>query len=114
MEPRQFYLWIIKSIRFACTYVNREMVPKNQIPQQGWHGRGCLVDMVRGDASLLSREEYWIGLPCPPPGDLPDPGIQPGSPALQADSLSPESPGKPHSISIPFHKEALHLVDEHL
>ena len=69
------------------------MVPKNQIPQQGWHGRGCLVDMVRGDASLLSREEYWIGLPCPPPGDLPDPGIKPVflmSPALQVGSLPSE------------------------
>ena len=35
----------------------------------------------------FSRQEYWSGLPFPPPGDLPDPGIKPGSPALQADSL---------------------------
>ena len=35
----------------------------------------------------FSRQEYWSRLPCPPPGDLPDPGIKPGSPALQADSL---------------------------
>ena len=35
----------------------------------------------------FSREEYWSGLPFLPPGDLPDPGIEPGSPALQADSL---------------------------
>ena len=35
----------------------------------------------------FSRREYWSGLPCPPPGDLPDPRIEPGSPALQADSL---------------------------
>ena len=53
------------------------------------------MDMVRGDASLFSREEYWIGLPCPPPGDLPDPGMQPGSPTLQADSLPSEPPRKP-------------------
>ena len=33
------------------------------------------------------RQEYWSGWPLPPPGDLPDPGIEPGSPALQADSL---------------------------
>ena len=33
----------------------------------------------------LSRQEYWHGLPCPSPGDLPDPGIEPRSPALQAD-----------------------------
>ena len=35
----------------------------------------------------FSRQEYWSGLPCPPPGDLPNPGIEPRSPALQADSL---------------------------
>ena len=35
----------------------------------------------------FSRQEYWSGLPCPPPGDLSDPGIKLGSPALQADSL---------------------------
>ena len=40
----------------------------------------------------FSRQEYWNGLPFPSPGDLPDPGIQPGSPALQADSL-PSEPG---------------------
>ena len=38
----------------------------------------------------FSRQEYWSGLPCPPPGDLPNPGIEPGSPALQPDSLPPE------------------------
>ena len=43
----------------------------------------------------FSRQEYWIGLPFPPPGDLPDPGIEPGSPALQADSLPSKPPGKP-------------------
>ena len=36
----------------------------------------------------FSGQEYWSGLPFPSPGDLPDPGIEPGSPALQADSLS--------------------------
>ena len=42
----------------------------------------------------FSRQEYWSGLPCPPPGDLPDPGIEPGPPALQEDSLPSEPPGK--------------------
>ena len=41
----------------------------------------------------FSRQEYWSGLPFPSPGDLPNPGIEPGSPALQADALSSESPG---------------------
>ena len=43
----------------------------------------------------FSRQEYWSGLPFPSPGDLPDPGIEPRSPALQADALSSEPPGKP-------------------
>ena len=44
----------------------------------------------------FSRQEYWSGLPFPSPGDLPDPGIEPGSPALEADALTSEPPGKPH------------------
>ena len=43
----------------------------------------------------FSRQESWNGLPFPSPGDLPNPGIKPGSPALQVDSLSSEPPGKP-------------------
>ena len=42
----------------------------------------------------FSRQGYWSGLPCPPPGDLPNPGIEPRSPALQANSLPSEPPGK--------------------
>ena len=42
----------------------------------------------------FSRQEYWSKLPFPSPGDLPDPGIEPSSPALQADSLLSETPGK--------------------
>ena len=47
----------------------------------------------------FSRQEYWSGLSCPPPGHLPNPGIQPGSPTLQADSLPSEPPGKLASFS---------------
>ena len=43
----------------------------------------------------FSRQEYWSGLPFPSPGSLPDPGIEPWSPALQADSLQTELWGKP-------------------
>ena len=42
----------------------------------------------------FSRQEYWSGLPFPSPGDLPNPGIEPRSPALQADALTSEPPGK--------------------
>ena len=43
----------------------------------------------------FSRREYWSGLPLPSPGDLPNPGIELRSPALQDDSLPSEPPGKP-------------------
>ena len=43
----------------------------------------------------FSRQEYWSGLPFPSPGDLPNPGIEPEFPALQADALPSEPPRKP-------------------
>ena len=43
----------------------------------------------------FSRQEYWSGLPFPSPGDLPNPGIEPRSSALQTDALPSEPPGKP-------------------
>ena len=51
----------------------------------------CQVPLSMG----FPRQEYWSGLPCPSPRDLREPGMEPTSPALQADSLSTESPGKP-------------------
>ena len=50
----------------------------------------------------FSRQEYWSRLPFPSPGDLPDPGIEPGSPALQADTLSSEPPGELKHIIKPL------------
>ena len=46
----------------------------------------------------FSRQEYWSGLPFPSPGDLPDPGIELRSPALEAGTLTSEPPGKPKSL----------------
>ena len=51
------------------------------------------VSLSRG----LFRQEYWSGFPFPSPGDLPNPGSEPGSPALQADSLPSEPPGEAQS-----------------
>ena len=55
----------------------------------------------------FSRQEYWSGLPCPPPGDLPNPGIKPRSPTLQVDSLPSEPKGNPRLlewVAAPFSK----------
>ena len=55
-----------------------------------WTG-ACQASQSMG----FSREEHWSGLPFPSPGDFPGPGIEPRSPALQADALPSEPPGKP-------------------
>ena len=66
------------------------------------HVRPTLCDLVDCSQAPLSvgfsRQEYWSGLPCPPPRDLPDPGIElasPEAPALQADSLPLSHQGSP-------------------
>ena len=57
----------------------------------------CYPRPVAHQAPLMecSRQEYWSGLPFPPPGDLPDPGIEPKSPALAGGFFTAELPGKP-------------------
>ena len=56
----------------------------------------------------FSRQEYWSGLPFLLPGDLPDPGIEPWSPALQADALTSEPPGKPQdNLNSPYSTPAV-------
>ena len=50
----------------------------------------------------FSRQEYWSGLPFPPPGDLPDPETESRSPVLQADCLQSQPPGKPLSLVMVF------------
>ena len=64
--------------------------------------QSCLTLCDSMDCSLpgssihgIFQARYWSGVPLPSPGDLPDPGIEPRSPALQADALPSEPPGKP-------------------
>ena len=60
----------------------------------------------------FSKQEYWSGLPRPPPGDLPNSGIKPRFPALQADSLPAEPLGKPvqYILIVCFIHSSLHLL----
>ena len=55
------------------------------------------------------RQEYWSGLPFPSPGNLPNPGIEPGSPALQAEALPSERAGKPRLDIDSIKKQSLDL-----
>ena len=59
----------------------------------------------------FSRQEYWSGLPCPPPGDLPHPGMESRCPELQADLLPSDTPGKPQKPVVNKNKMAkVHCV----
>ena len=61
----------------------------------------AIAQMIASQAPLsmeFSRQEYWNGLPFPSPGDLSDPGIEPGSLALQADALRLSLQGSPFSM----------------
>ena len=77
--------------------------------------QSCLTLQPHGlqSAKLLcpwgfSRQEDWSGLPYSPPGDLPNPGIEPRSPALKADSLPWETPGKPRFSSVIYF---IHIIN---
>ena len=67
----------------------------------------------QGPASIgFFRQEYWSGSPFPSPGDLPDRGIKPGFPALQADSLPTELRGKPPScLDKDYHRPRLQITE---
>ena len=67
----------------------------------GLHLRGGYTSVIE-----FSRQEYWTGYPFPSPGNLPDPGIEPRSPALQADSLQSE----PSGISVQIFSIVHHSV----
>ena len=60
----------------------------------------------------FSRQGCWSGLPFPSPGDLPDPGIEPGSPTLQADALPSELPGKPNLLELTPQKDVLFIIGD--
>ena len=84
--------------------------------------QSCLTLCKLMDCSLqappsmeFSRQEYWSRLPFPSPGDLPDPGIEPRAPALWADALPSEPPGKPKGkASLGFEPRISCFRDRHL
>ena len=78
--------------KYICSYNKHEWIKGSKLK----HSR-----LNKETENLeFSRPEYWSGWPFPSPRDLPDPGIEPGSPELQADSLPAELPGKPKQLEI--------------
>ena len=87
-----FTILATKEARVYIVSVSRSVVSDSAMP---W------TTAYQAALSLrFSRQGYWSGLPFPSPGHLPNPGIEPGSPALQADSLLTELQGKPMCIHI--------------
>ena len=88
------------SITGHCTRINPHTLPLAHSESES-HVHLFLTPWTvapRAPQSMeFSRQEYWSGLPFPSPADLSDPGIESGSPALQADSLPSEPPGTPLS-----------------
>ena len=104
----------VKTRRRRGTFVDEINFATNFIQIQSHRKEGAKTDPEAGcvlspvwtaarQAPLsmgFSRQEYWGGLLCPPPGDLPNSGLEPRSPALQADSSRSEAPGKPQDAGV--------------
>ena len=78
------------AIEFKNTEINKYIVKVNSLSHVRLFATPWTVTYQAHLSMEFSRQEYWSGLPFPSPGDLPDPGIEPRSPALQADPLTSE------------------------
>ena len=84
------YFHVLENLKYAYIYkVKVKLLSPVQFFASPW-----TVAYQTPPSMEFSRQEYWSGLPFPSPEDLPDPRIKPGSPALWADSLLSEPPGK--------------------
>ena len=106
------YVWIFISVTFSClpnTSKKKIYIFWKENPEccaVCLVAQSCLTLCEPMDCSLprflcpwgFAMQEYWTGLPCSPPGDLPNPEIEHRSPALQVDSLASNPPGKKHIL----------------
>ena len=89
-------MYLYKYMYIDCTYLSKIMtLLLKSLSGVRLFVTTCTVAYQAPPSMGFSRQEYWSGLPFPSPGDLPNPGIEPGFPTLQADALLSEPPGKP-------------------
>ena len=96
-------IWILASLQGFAAYSDRKTMFPNKVNVvvqllscvQLFMDYRCQVPLSMG----FSRQEYWGGLSFPPPGDLPDPGIKPASPASAGGCFTTEPPGKPNKVN---------------
>ena len=79
---------LLKACQWSPSVVSDSLRPHGTVARQAPPSMG------------FSRQEYWSGVPLPSPGDLPNPEIEPGSPAFQEDTLTYEPPGKPRPANL--------------
>ena len=98
LEPRQASGWQIKSHTQSAHWLagGRRKVKVKSLSLVRLFVTPWTVTYQAPWSMGFSRQEYWSGLPFPSPGDLPNPGIEPGSPALQTDAL----PSEPLEVGI--------------
>ena len=81
--------------RLVITFLPRSKVKVKSVSRVQLFATPWTVAHQAPPSMGFSRQEHWTGLPFPFSGDLPDPGMEPRSPRLQADALTSEPPGKP-------------------
>ena len=88
------FLWLqeIGFVQPPCPPLNIVKVKLKSLSRVQLFGTPQTIAYQAPQSTEFSRQEYWSGLPFPSPGDLPNPGIEPGCPALQADALPSEPP----------------------
>ena len=87
------YLSVEENLECFCAVLSHSVVSDSLWPHRLWLARPLCP-------WGFSRQEYWSGLPCPSPGNLPNLEIKPRSPTLQADSLPSEPTGKPKNTGV--------------
>ena len=83
---------------FGLLLFSHYLIVSDSLQSHGYDLIACQTSLSMG----FSRQEYWSGLPCPPPRDLPEPGIEPRSPALTGRLFTAEQPGKPYTLGYYF------------
>ena len=87
-------------LQFSITFTQYVKVKVKSLSRVWLFATPWTVAYQASPSMGFSRQEYWSGLPFPSPGDLPHPGVKPRSPALEADALTSEPPGKPWRMGI--------------
>ena len=90
----KFFLYIKKNWISLCFHSEVKLLSHVQLFATPW------TVAYQAPPMRFSRQEYWSGVPFPSPEHLPNPGIEPRSPTLQADSLTSEPPGKASLVNV--------------